>query len=97
MPPPPKWFINKSVLEHCGAQDGVEEGMVIDPPSCKWQPEMIACEPPRDGPDCLSSKQVAAVKRLMTPVTNSKGLVLYAYPYIPGTETIDFAAGDCSL
>jgi feruloyl esterase len=35
----------------------------------------------------LNAKQVAAVKRLMTPVTNSKGEVLYAYPYIPGTET----------
>jgi len=21
----------------------VEEGLVTDPPSCKWQPEMIAC------------------------------------------------------
>lgn len=79
--------VHKSVLEHCGAQDGVEEGMVIDPPSCKWQPEMIACAAGR-GPDCLSAKQLAAVKRLMTPVTNSKGQVLYAYPYIPGTETM---------
>jgi len=39
------------------------------------------------GADCLNAKQVAAVKRLMTPVTNSKGEVLYAYRYIPGTET----------
>jgi Tannase and feruloyl esterase len=80
--------VHKSVLEHCGAQDGVEEGIVIDPPSCKWQPEMIACTAARDGPDCLNAKQVAAVKRLMTPVTNSKGHVLYAYPYIAGTETM---------
>lgn len=80
--------VHKSVLEHCGAQDGVEEGVVIDPPSCKWQPEMVACKAGRDGPDCLARKQVAAVKRLMAPVTNSKGEVLYAYPYIPGTETM---------
>ena len=80
--------VHKSVLEHCGAQDGVDEGVVTDPPSCKWQPEMIACATGKDGPDCLSAKQVAAVKRLMTAVTNSKGQVLYAYPYIPGTETM---------
>jgi feruloyl esterase len=80
--------VHKSVLEHCGAQDGVEEGVVIDPPSCKWQPEMVLCKAGRDGPDCLARKQAAAVKRLMTPVTNSKGEVLYAYPYIPGTETM---------
>src|SRR5271165_2088698 len=79
--------VHKSVLKLCGAQAGVEEGLVTDPPSCKWQPEMIACAPGSSGADCLSARQVAAVKRLMTPVTNSKGEVLYAYPYIPGTET----------
>lgn len=80
--------IHKSVLEHCGAQAGVDEGVVIDPPSCKWLPEMVACAPGTSGSDCLNVRQVAAVKRLMMPATNSKGEVLYAYPYIPGTETM---------
>jgi feruloyl esterase len=79
--------IHKSVLEHCGAQAGVEEGIVTDPPSCKWQPEMAACPVGRNSPDCLTARQVAAVKRLMTPATNLEGEVLYSYPYIPGTET----------
>jgi feruloyl esterase len=79
--------VHKSVLEHCGAQAAVEEGLVTDPPSCNWQPEMIACASGSSGSDCLDAKQVAAVKRLMTPATNSKGEVLYAYHYIPGTET----------
>jgi feruloyl esterase len=79
--------VHKSVLQHCGSQAGVEEGLVTDPTSCTWRPEMIACASGGSGPDCLNAKQVAAVKRLMTPVTNSRGEVLYAYPYIPGTET----------
>ena len=79
--------VHKSVLDHCGAQAGVEEGLVTDPPSCKWRPEMIACASGSSGSDCLNAKQVAAVKRLMTPATNSKGEILYPYPYIPGTET----------
>jgi feruloyl esterase len=80
--------IHKSVLEHCGAQAGVDEGLVTDPPSCRWQPEMIACTSGNSSTDCLNAKQVASVRRLMTPATNSKGEVLYAYPYIPGTETM---------
>jgi feruloyl esterase len=80
--------VHKSVLEHCGAQAGVDEELVTDPPSCKWQPEMIACPSSSSSADCLNAKQVAAVRRVMTPVTNSKGEVLYAYPYIPGTETM---------
>jgi tannase/feruloyl esterase len=79
--------VHKSVLAQCGAQAGVEEGLVTDPPACKWKPEMIACASGGDGPDCLSAKELAAVKRLMTPVTNSKGEVLWAYPYLPGAET----------
>jgi hypothetical protein len=79
--------VHKSVLEHCGAQAGVEEGLVTDPTSCKWRPELIACRSGNTEPGCLSSQQVAAIKRLMSPATNSKGDVLYAYPYIPGTET----------
>jgi len=80
--------VHKSVLEHCDAQAGVEEGIVTDPPSCKWQPDMIACTSERDpNGNCLNARQVAAVKRLMAPVTNSKREVLYAYSYLPGTET----------
>jgi hypothetical protein len=30
--------VHNSVLEHCGAQSGVEEGLVTDPPSCQWKP-----------------------------------------------------------
>jgi hypothetical protein len=78
---------HKSVLEHCGAQTGTDEGIVADPPSCDWHPEMIACAQGTSTPDCLSPKQVTAVRRLMEPPTNSKGEVIYAYPYIPGTET----------
>ena len=79
--------VHKSVLEHCGAQAGVEEGLVTDPPSCKWQPEMIRCHSEGNVADCLTPRQVDAIKHLMTPATDSKGEVLYAYPYIPGTET----------
>jgi feruloyl esterase len=80
--------IHRSVLEHCGAQAGVDEGLVTDPPSCKWRPEMIACASGSSSADCLNTSQVAAVRRLMTPATNSGGEVIYAYPYIPGTETM---------
>lgn len=79
--------VHKSVLKLCGAQAGVEEGLVTDSPSCKWQPELITSAQGSSGSDCLNARQVAAVNRLMTAVTSSKGEVLYAYSYIPGTET----------
>lgn len=79
--------VHKSVRAMCGAQTGVEIGLVTEPASCAWKPEMIACKTETGGPDCLTQAQVAAINRLMKPATNSKGEMLYAYPYIPGTET----------
>jgi len=80
-------IVHRSVLAHCGAQAGVEDNFVTDPPTCKWNAEMVACSSGGDGTECLSEQQVGAIEHLMTPVTNSKGEVLYAYPYLPGTET----------
>jgi feruloyl esterase len=80
-------YVHRSVLATCGAQTGVDIGLVTEPGLCNWRPEMIACRGEASGPDCLTAAQVSAIKRLMTPVTNSNGEVLYAYPYIPGTET----------
>jgi hypothetical protein len=80
--------MHKSVLARCGAQAGVDEGLVTDPATCDWRPEMMACGSGNvAGSECLTPAQVAAITRLMSPVVNSKGQVLYRYPYIPGTET----------
>src|SRR4029077_1447579 len=50
--------------------------------------EMIACAAGgAAGADCLTPQQGTAGKRLMSPVINSKGEVVYHYPYLPGTET----------
>ena len=79
--------IHASVLSRCGAQAGVEEGLVTDPPSCDWQPSMIACASETHGAACLTPKQVSAVARLMAPARNSASEILWAYPYLPGSET----------
>ena len=79
--------VHRSVLARCGAQAGVDEGLVTDPTACDWRPEMMACSGVKPGSQCLTPTQVQAVTRLMSPVVNSKGDVLYAHPYVPGTET----------
>ena len=80
--------VHKSVLARCGAQAGVDEGLVTDPVACDWKPELIACPSENSsGSDCLAPQQIAAVKRLLRATVNSKGQVVYAYPYLPGTET----------
>ena len=79
--------VHKSVLARCGAQAGVDEGLVTDPLSCDWRPEMIACSATKTGAGCLTDRQVAAIKDLMRPFVDSKGNVIYAYGDIAGTAT----------
>ena len=79
--------VHKSVLARCGAQSGVDDGFVTDPVSCDWKPEMIACPTSNGEGGCLTPRQVSAVKQLMSPMVDSRGRVVYAYPDIPGTAT----------
>jgi len=79
--------IHESVLGHCGAQAGVDEGLVTDPPTCGWQPDMVVCPPGASNGECLTPRQISAVHRLMSPAKNSAGEVIWRYPYLPGTET----------
>ena len=79
--------VHKSVLARCGAQAGVDEGLVTDPASCDWRPEMVACSSNKTDSGCLTPRQVAAIKKMMGPAVNSKGEVVYGYPDIAGTAT----------
>ena len=79
--------IHGSVLAKCGAQAGIEEGLVTNPLACTWMPEMMACAAGRSDSTCLTPRQIEAVRRLMSPVLNSKGKIVFAYPYVPGSET----------
>ena len=80
-------IVQKSVLAQCGAQAGVDEGLVTDPTACDWRPESIACPASKSDSGCLTARQVDAIKRLMRPAVNSKGEVVYAYGDIAGTAT----------
>ena len=78
--------IHRSVLAQCSAQSGVDEGIVTDPLTCAWKPEVLACRSSANAGSCLTTRQIDAVNRLMTPPHDSKGVVLYPYAYVAGTE-----------
>lgn len=79
--------VTRSILARCGAQVGVDDGFVNDPAACDWRPEMVACPAQGSASDCLSPRQVGAIKRMMSPVTGSRGTVVYSHADIPGTST----------
>ena len=79
--------VSASIAARCGAQAGVDDGVVSDPGSCDWRPEMSACTAGSNGSGCLTPRQIQAIRRMMQPAVDSKGRVLYEYTDIPGTAT----------
>ena len=78
-------LIQAAVMAACDAEDGVRDGVLMDPRRCDWDPDALRCG--RDlGDDCLSDAQVEAVRRLYSPARNSKGQRLFPGGMMKGSE-----------
>jgi Tannase and feruloyl esterase len=77
--------LNKAALAACDAADGVEDGVVTDPRSCKFDPGVLECRSGDPSSDCLSAPQVAAVRAIYAGVNTSDGHVA-SYPLTRGGE-----------
>ena len=77
--PPAKYpLIHKAALDACDAKDGVTDGVIEDPPRCKYDPAVLACKG-ADGPNCLTAPQVEAVRKIYSPAVHAKtGKYLFA-------------------
>ncbi|HTV50360.1 MAG TPA: tannase/feruloyl esterase family alpha/beta hydrolase [Steroidobacteraceae bacterium] len=64
--------LHQAVLKACDALDGVSDGVLEDPRRCQFDPEDIACRPGSNGPQCLTSAQLDAVRALYSPVRNPR-------------------------
>ena len=82
--------VHASILAACGAQAGVDEGLVTDPAACAWRPERAACRAAGPaGPErgCLTTLQVAAVRKLLARPAGASGRAIYPAAFVPGSET----------
>lgn len=79
--------IQRSVLAACDANDGVRDGLIEDPRTCRFDPAVLTCKgAENDG--CLTEPQVVALKKIYDGPKNSRtGKQIYpGYP--PGHEAI---------
>jgi feruloyl esterase len=66
----------KAVVDACDANDGVKDNIISDPQMCKFDPQVLMCKA-GDGPDCLTTAQVASAKQAWAPVKSKKGEIVY--------------------
>ena len=94
--------LNKAVLNACDAKDGVKDGVLNDPRSCKFDVASLQCKA-GDADNCLTAAQVASVKRVYEPAKTSSGQVLFPgkafgsetgwAPYVGGQNSPPISVG----
>ena len=77
--------INADVLRACDLNDGVRDGVIEDPATCKWDPAQLACKGGDAGTGCLTARQVMAVRRSYNGIATQDGRVA-AFPLPRGGE-----------
>lgn len=82
-------LVHSAAIAKCDKDDGVKDGLIGDPRTCKFDPADLLCSAGTKA-GCLSSEQVAAVKKFYSGPVTSKGERLFPGGGMPGSEAGDF-------
>jgi feruloyl esterase len=74
----------RAVNAACDAQDGVADGILNDPRQCHFDPEILLCKQ-NDSEECLTTQQVATLKKLYAGPDDAKGHKIFP-GHLPGAE-----------
>jgi feruloyl esterase len=77
--------IHDAVLAKCDLLDGVKDGLLENPTRCAFDPKEIECRS-SDGPNCLTTAQVEAVRKIYAGPTNPRTNEKIWSPLFRGSE-----------
>jgi feruloyl esterase len=77
-------LVHDAVLDQCDASDGVKDGVVGDPATCRFDPANLRCKAGQKS-SCLTEAQVIALNRVYAEAKGRDGKT-YAYPNSKGSE-----------
>ena len=80
-------LVASAVYAKCDAADGAKDGLIADPPACKFNPleDLPKCAGDEPGKDCFTRAQREGLHKVYDGVRNSKGELLYP-GQAPGAE-----------
>jgi feruloyl esterase len=65
-------LLHNAVLEACDQRDGARDGVLENPLSCKFDPQVLACKQGSDAASCLTAAQVEGVRRIYAGPSNPR-------------------------
>ncbi len=79
--------VARAVEAACDAEDGVRDGILADPRSCRFDPSTLLCQK-GDAPSCLTVSQAKALASLYAGARDAKGQAIFP-GFLPGAEEGD--------
>jgi hypothetical protein len=79
-------LVHDKAVAKCDMDDGVKDGVIGDPLHCKFDPGVLACKSGYKQGECLTAAQIAAVRKVYSGPTTSKGEKIYTGGPLPGSE-----------
>jgi feruloyl esterase len=86
-------MVHAAVLKACDGADGLVDGVIGDPASCRFDPKTLECQG-GDGPGCLTALQVASVTRIYEGPRDPRDGSSIFPGFAPGSETDSFGRPD---
>jgi hypothetical protein len=84
IPPTKLLAIETAALAACDAQDGVKDGVINDPPRCRFDASVLRCKG-AESATCLTAPQLASLQRLYAGARDSTGKTIFP-GRLPGAE-----------
>ncbi|WAT10482.1 tannase/feruloyl esterase family alpha/beta hydrolase [Rouxiella badensis] len=81
-------LIHNAVLAQCDAEDGQVDGLISDPQSCHFDPQVLSCKAgSKDTQNCLSEAEITALRKIYEgPKDPQSGQKLIVGGPMPGSE-----------
>jgi feruloyl esterase len=71
-------LLNEAVMAACDAKDGRTDGVIDDPASCSFDPEVLTCAEGQEVTQCLSRAQISVVNAFYDGAPDENGEPLFA-------------------
>lgn len=74
-----------AVNQACDAKDGIPDGVLDDPLTCRFDPAVLACKEGQDPGTCFTARQIKAVKDIWAGSKDDEGRQIFP-GLVPGGE-----------